>query len=223
MRILIIDDQHEIADNLQKSFRDECFAVDTAYDGEEGSYKARTSNYDLIILDNNMPKKDGKTVVKEIRAAGIPTPIIMLSVRAETSTKVELLNIGVDDYVTKPFSFEELLARTKALLRRPKNIENEILQIDDLILDTKKNLLKRGAVEIYLTKKEYMLLEYMMRNQDIVLSRSMILEHVWDINADPFSNTIESHILSLRKKIDNGEKKSLIVTVPGRGYKITCQ
>jgi DNA-binding response OmpR family regulator len=223
MRILIIDDQREIAGSLQKSFKDECYAVDMAYDGEEGSYKARTSNYDLIILDNNMPKKDGKTVAKEIRAEGISTPIIMLSVRAETSTKVELLNIGVDDYVTKPFSFEELLARTKALLRRPKAIENEILRVDDLILDTKKSLIKRGATEIYLTKKEYMLLEYMMRNQDVVLSRSMILEHVWDINADPFSNTIESHILSLRKKIDSGGKKSIIVTVPGRGYKIASQ
>jgi DNA-binding response OmpR family regulator len=223
MRILIIDDQREIADSLQKSFKDECYAVDMAYDGEEGSYKARSSNYDLIILDNNMPKKDGKTVAKEIRAEGISTPIIMLSVRAETSTKVELLNIGVDDYVTKPFSFEELLARTKALLRRPKQIENEVLQVDELVLDTKRNLLKRGASEIYLTKKEYMLLEYMMRNQDIVLSRSMILEHVWDINADPFSNTIESHILSLRKKIDSGDKKSIIVTVPGRGYKIASR
>jgi two-component system OmpR family response regulator len=220
MKLLVIDDQPEITDFLQKSFKDACFAVDTAYDGERGAFLAKTNSYDLIILDNNMPKKTGKEVVKELRAEGLAIPIIMLSVRSETSTKVDLLNIGVDDYVTKPFSFEELHARVKALLRRPKNMEKEIIEIDQLRLDAKKQQLLSSGREIYLTKKEFMLLEYLMRNQGSVLSRAMILEHVWDINADPFSNTIESHILSLRKKLELGGTNQIIITVPGRGYKI---
>lgn len=220
MKLLVIDDQPEITDFLQKSFKDACFAVDAAHDGERGAFLAKTNSYDLIILDNNMPKKTGKEVVKELRAEGLAIPIIMLSVRSETSTKVDLLNIGVDDYVARPFSFEELHARVKALLRRPKNMEKEIIEIGQLRLDAKKQQLLSSGREIYLTKKEFMLLEYLMRNQGSVLSRAMILEHVWDINADPFSNTIESHILSLRKKLELGGTSQLIITVPGRGYKI---
>lgn len=220
MRILIIDDQKEIVDFLKKGLESVCFAVDAAMDGEQGSYLAMTNDYDLIVLDNNLPKKNGKEIAREIRDEGKNTPIIMLSVHSDISTKVDLLNLGVDDYVTKPFSFDELLARIKALLRRPPKIEDEILQVGSLTLDTKRHAVRRDDKEIYLTKKEFMLLEYLMRNNGVVLSRSMILEHVWDMNADPFSNTIESHILSLRKKIDTGCKKKFILTVPGIGYKM---
>jgi len=219
MRILIIEDEQEIIEFLKKSFESECFIVDTAMDGAEGSYLARTNKYDLIILDNLMPKKNGLEVCKEIRGEEITTPIIMLSVQSESSTKVDLLKAGADDYLTKPFSFEELLARTRALLRRPTKTEYSILEIGDLKLDTPRHLAIRGKKEIYLTRKEFMLLEYLMQNRGAVMSRGMIMEHVWDMNADPFSNTIESHIVSLRKKIDAENKPKIIHTVPGRGYK----
>ena len=220
MRILIIEDEKKIIDFLKKSLENECFVVDVAMDGEKGLYLAQTNNYNIIILDNVLPKKTGRQVCEEIRKDGKTVPIIMLSVKGETTTKVELLNAGADDYLTKPFSLEELLARIRALLRRPKQIESEVLKLDDLTLDTKRHLVKRGKKEVYLTRKEFMLLEYLMKNQGIVLSRGMILEHVWDMNADPFSNTIESHILSLRRKTDFKGTKKLIHTVPGRGYKI---
>ena len=219
MRILVIEDEKEINAFLKLSLESECFIVDVAEDGERGSFLARTNEYDVIILDNILPKKIGLDVCKEIRASGKTTPIIVLSVKSETTTKVDLLNAGADDYLIKPFSLDELLARIRALLRRPQQIEDEILEIDDLSLDTKRHTVKRATKEIYLTRKEFILLEYLMKNRSIVLSRGMILEHVWDMNADPFSNTIESHILSLRRKIDAKGKK-LIQTVPGRGYKI---
>jgi DNA-binding response OmpR family regulator len=220
MRILLVEDEKDIIKFLKLSLESECFVVDVAEDGEKGSYLARTNDYDLIILDNILPKKQGLEVCKEIREEGKNSLILMLSVKSDVATKVDLLNAGADDYLTKPFSLEELLARMRALVRRPKQIESEILQIDNLILDTKRHLVKRKDKEIYLTRKSFMLLEYLMRNQGLVLSRGMIMEHVWDMNADPFSNTIESHILSLRKKIDFGKNKKLIHTVPGRGYKI---
>jgi DNA-binding response OmpR family regulator len=221
MRILIIEDSKEITNFLKLSLEGEQFVVDVAEDGERGSFWARTNDYDLIILDNILPKKTGLEVCEEIRKSGKTMPIIVLSVRSETLTKIQLLNAGADDYLIKPFSFEELLARIRALLRRPKVIESEILQVDDLTLDTKKCLVKRGKKEeIYLTRKEFMLLEYLLKNSGSVLSRGMIMEHVWDMNVDPFSNTIESHILSLRRKIDSPGRKKLIHTVSGRGYKI---
>lgn len=220
MRILVIEDEKKIADLLKTALKAECFVVDMAEDGEKGSFLARTNDYDLIILDNILPSKEGLVVCREVRGSGKNTPILILSVKSETGTKIDLLNAGADDYLTKPFSFEELLARVRALLRRPKHIEDEILRIDDLTLDTKRQTVKRGRNEIYLTRKEFMLLEYLMKNRGIVLSRGMIMEHVWDMTVDPFSNTIESHILSLRRKIDPHGKRKFIKTVPGRGYKI---
>ncbi len=220
MRALIVEDEKQILNFLKKSLQAEHFAVDTAEDGEKGSFLARTNDYDLILLDNIMPKKTGQEVCEEIRSEGINIPILVLSVKSEITTKVDLLNAGADDYMTKPFSLDELMARIKALLRRPKEIESEILKIDGLTLDTSKHIVKQGDKDIYLTRKEFTLLKYLMRNQGIVLSRSMIMEHVWDMSVDPFSNTIESHINSLRKKINIKGKKKLIHTVPGRGYKI---
>lgn len=220
MRILIVEDEQEIRDFIKKRLKEECYAVDTAADGEEGLMMAQTNDYALIILDNVMPKMIGQEVCVQLRAAGKSMPILILSVKTETTTKINLLNAGADDYLTKPFSPDELLARVKALLRRPLPIKQEIIAIDDLEVDTNRHVVKRGNQEIYLTRKEYTLLVYMLHNQENLLSRSMLMEHVWDTNIDPFSNTIESHILSLRKKIDIEGKNKLIHTIPGRGYKM---
>jgi DNA-binding response OmpR family regulator len=220
MRALIVDDEPTVRDLLADNLRSQCFAVDTAGDGTEGSYLARTNAYDIIILDNMLPEKSGVTVCQEIRRVGHHVPIIILSVLSDTWRKIDLLNSGADDYMIKPYSFEELMARVRALMRRPRDIEGDILAIDDLTLDTRKQVVRRGAKGIYLTRKEFMLLEYLLRNPGSVLSRGMIMEHVWDMTNDPFSNTIESHILSLRKKVDYIPERKLIHTVPGRGYKI---
>lgn len=224
MRLLIVEDEKEILNFLKPSLEAECFAVDIAEDGEKGAYLARTNDYDIIILDNMLPKKSGSEICQEIRSLGKTVPIIILSALSDVNKKVELLNIGADDYLTKPFSFQELVARIKTLLRRPAPIKSDILQIDDLSLDLRKNSVTRGEEEIKLTRKEFMLLEYLLRNPGLVLSRSMIMEHVWDMNADPFSNTIEAHILSLRKKIKTkNSQKELIHTIPGRGYKVDAK
>jgi DNA-binding response OmpR family regulator len=220
MNILIVEDDKETLDFLKLSLEGEGFVVDTAEDGDIGSYKARTNNYDLILLDNMLPNKDGRQICAEIRSRGSSVPIIMLSARTELDTKIDLLRTGVDDYMTKPFSYEELYARIKALLRRPKKIEHTLLQIGNLTLDTDGHTVKRGSKEIHLTLKEFLLLEYLARKRGLVLSRAEILEHVWDVNADSFTNTIETHILNLRKKIRQKGKKDFIHTVSGVGYKI---
>ncbi len=220
MKILIIEDEKEIRDLLRRGLEGECFAVDEAENGEEGIALALQNDYDLIILDNIMPKKNGLEVCKEIRGNNKSVPIIMLSIKSEVTTKTNLLNAGVDDYITKPFSFDELIARVRALLRRPKELESEIMKVGDLELDVKNHIVKRGDKDIYLARKEFMLLSYLMKNKGVVVTRSMMMEHVWDMNADPFSNTIESHILNLRKKIDEKGKDKIICTVPGRGYRV---
>lgn len=220
MRALVIDDERGVRETLAENLRTRCFAVDTAEDGTEGSYLARTNVYDIIILDNMLPEKNGLTVCEEIRSIGRTTPILVLSVLSDAWRKVDLLNAGADDYMIKPFSFEELMARIRALLRRPTVMEGDIITVDTLTIDTKQQTVKREETGIYLTRKEYMLLEYLMRNRGSVLSRAMIMEHVWDMTSDPFSNTIESHILSLRRKVDKPHQRKLIHTVPGRGYRI---
>jgi len=223
MRILIIEDDKETNEFLRLSLEDEYFIVDTTQDGEQGAFLACTNDYDLIILDYELPKKNGYQICQEIRQGGKSVPIIMISVQSGTETKINTLNIGADDYVTKPYSFQELLARIKALLRRPHKLENNILTIDNLTLDTQRCLVKRGPEKIYLKRKEFILLEYLMKNPRVVLSRGMIMEHVWDNDADPFSNTIETHILNIRRKIDTPNQNKLIHTVQGRGYKLDTQ
>jgi DNA-binding response OmpR family regulator len=220
MRALVIDDERGVRETLAENLRARAFAVDTAEDGMEGSYMARTNRYYIIILDNMLPEKNGLVVCEEIRRTGNETPILVLSVLSDSWRKVDLLNAGADDYMIKPFSFEELIARMRALLRRPITIEGDTIVIDTLILDTKQQTARRENESVYLTRKEYMLLEYLMRNRGTVLSRAMIMEHVWEMTTDPFSNTIESHILSLRKKLEHPDRKKLIHTVPGRGYRI---
>ncbi len=219
MRILIIEDNKDIRDLLRVGLETEMFSVDTASDGESGSYTARTNEYDLILLDNALPKKSGVEVCREIRMAGKTIPIILISVKSDPDEKTRLLNTGADDYVAKPFSFRELLARIHAILRRPKNIEPEDLTSGDLTLNSRTHEVHRGSEPIYLTRKEYCLLELLVKRSGEVVSRGTILEHVWDMDGNPFSNTIETHIFNIRKKIEKG-KSRIIWNVPGRGYRI---
>lgn len=223
MRILVVEDDKNILDLLKIRLRSEGFSVDTESEGNRGSYLARTNNYDIVILDYVLPYKSGSVICQEIRARNQSTPIIMMSIQNEIPTKVELLNMGADDFIVKPFSFEELLARVRALLRRPSQIQNEVMSIDDLTIDTTRCRAERGGKEIRLTRKEFGLLEYLLRNRGAVMSRGSIMEHVWDIHGDLFSNTIETHILNLRKKIDKNFRHKLIHTVSGRGYKIDIE
>ncbi|MEA2701345.1 MAG: hypothetical protein QOE22_54 [Candidatus Parcubacteria bacterium] len=220
MRALVVEDEDALREMLADNLRTQCFAVDTAADGTEGSYMARTNDYDIVILDNMLPEKAGTTVCTEIRRTGRTVPILMLSVLNDSWQKVQLLNAGADDYLIKPYSFDELMARVRALLRRPSNLVGDIMTVDDLTVDVKQQNVKRGERGVYLTRKEFMLLAYLMRHQGTVLSRGMIMEHVWDMVSDPFSNTIESHIRGLRKKLNLPGNKNLIHTVPGRGYKL---
>lgn len=221
MRILIIEDNAEIRNLLKVGLEAESFAVDTAEDGEKGSFIARTNDYDLVLLDYMLPKKNGDQVCKEIRKAGKKTPILLLSVQNEVSDKVTLLQNGADDYMTKPFSFEELVARIRTLMRRPQTLQEETFEIGNVKLNSRTQEVKMGKENVYLTKKEYTLLEFLLRHKGETVSRGMIMEHVWDLDGDPFSNTIETHIFNLRKKIEQRKNGRLIYNVPGRGYKIT--
>jgi DNA-binding response OmpR family regulator len=220
MRILVVEDQHDAAQTLKTKLEAECYAVDVEHDGERAFYRARTNDYDLILLDNILPGKGGPEICSGLREYKMNTPILILSVQSDIQEKVKLLNCGADDYLAKPFSFTELSARVKALLRRPHIIEGKQLCVDDLILNRETYSALRDGRTIRLTPKEFSLLEYLIKNRGKVVSRRMILEHVWDDAADPFSNSIETHITNLRKKIDRDHKIKLIHTVHGQGYKI---
>ena len=223
MRILVVEDETKIREFLKKNLEAACYAVDIGVDGEEAMQLASLNPYSLIILDNIMPRKTGLEVCQELRDNGFTAPILILSVQSETITKVQALNAGADDYLTKPFSLIELLARVRALLRRPQQVEKEILIHRDLTLDVKKHQVTMAEKEISLTRKEFMLLTYLMQNPGIVLSRGMIMEHVWDVNADPFSNTIETHVASLRRKLKLEGCEDYITTVSGRGYRFAAE
>ncbi len=224
MKILIIEDDLDTAAFLKSRLEEKCFAVDVETDGESGLRTAKINDYDVILLDYGLPKRTGFSVLEEIRSLDnkkqIHTSVIMISVIGEVDHKVSGLDLGADDYITKPFFFDELLARIQAVLRRPRMRTGSVFEMDDLLLDTNRQKVIRGKESIYLTKKEFALLEYLFRNEGMVVSRGMITEHVWDMHIDPFSNTIEMHILNLRKKIDKPRKHKLIHSVPGRGYKI---
>lgn len=221
MRILIADDDDAVTKFLKTGFEAEGFIVDITGNGEHASQLAKSSDYDVIILDNILPAKQGMEICREIRLAGKTTPIIMLSVQAEVPVKVALLDIGADDYIAKPYSFAELLARVKSVLRRPRKFMDQVFTIGDLTLDPEKSLVIRAGKNLMLSKKEFQLLEFLIRNKDKPVSRNSIMGYVWDMNADPFSNTIETHIVSLRKKVDGTSQIKLIHTVRGRGYKIS--
>ncbi len=221
MKILIVEDETRVAQFIQKGLKEEGHAVDLAFDGEEGGFLAEVNDYDLILLDVMLPKKNGIIVCREIRERGIATPILMLTARDTVEDKVRGLDAGADDYLAKPFAFEELLARVRALLRRQSDNKSPSLKITDLELDPISRRVVRGNKAIRLTTKEYALLEYMMRNPGKVLSRTLIGEHVWDMNFDPDSNVIDVYVSHLRNKVDKGFDLPLIHTLRGQGYMLS--
>lgn len=218
MRILVVEDQEETAAALKHKLESKCYAVDVEHDGERGFYKARTNDYDLILLDKGLPGKDGYEICSALREYKMVTPIMILSVAADIEDKVSLLNCGADDYLTKPYAFSELAARIEALLRRPAQLEEKILVVDDLSLDRETFSFTFNGKASRLTSKEFMLLEYLMRHAGKVISREMILEHVWDDSVDQFSKSIDMHIMNLRKKIYPHNRERFIRTIPGHGY-----
>ena len=218
MRILVIEDDKKVAGFIKKGMEEETYAVDVAYDGEDGLYLGEQNQYDMIILDLMLPKLNGLEVLTRLRKKKVNTPILLLTAKGEVEDKVDGLNKGADDYLTKPFAFSELLARIRVLLRRGKVETKTVLQCNDLTLDLLSHKVKRKGVDIDLTSKEYSLLEYFMRNQGRVLTRTMIAEHVWDYNFDTFTNVIDVYINHLRKKIDKTHPKKLVHTLRGVGY-----
>lgn len=222
MRILVVEDEHRIAAAIKKGLEQERYAVDTVFTGSEGLDFALSEEYDVIILDRMLPEMDGVKICKELRQKNNHTPILLLTAKGQIQDKVEGLNAGADDYLTKPFSFEELLARVRALVRRPKQVMDSVLKVADLELDTNSFEVKRNAQAIKLSSKEFSLLEYLMRRANKVVSKDEIINHVWNYDADILPNTVEVYIRNLRNKIDQPFKNmpSLLQTVRGFGYKI---
>lgn len=219
MRILVIEDNPKMARAIQNGLKANGYAVDVSYNGHEGEDLTAIEPYDLVILDLMLPDRDGVDVCRNIRRRGVSTPIIMLTALSGTDDKVAGLDAGADDYLTKPFEFEELVARVRAMLRRGEASEGHSLECDDLTLDLYTRTAKRGDQEYELSNKEFGLLEYLMRNPNRVLSRTQITEKVWDMNYEPGSNVIDVYISSLRKKIDRGHEHELIHTIKGAGYR----
>lgn len=222
MRILIVEDEHKIANSIKKGLEQESHAVDIAYDGADGYDLAVSEDYDLIILDLLLPGICGIEICSKLREKQIHTPIIILTAKGQVSDKVTGLNAGADDYLTKPFAFEELLARIRALTRRPKNNIGTKLKLEDLELDTTTYQLRRDGKLIRLTTKEYAILEYLLRHPNQVIKKEQIINHIWNYDADVLPNTVEVYIGYLRSKIDKlfPSKPTLIQTVRGFGYKI---
>ena len=218
MRILIVEDEKKVAGFIKKGLEEETYAVDVAHDGEEGLHLAKEGDYDLVILDLMLPKMNGLEVLSELRGGRRDVPILLLTAKDTVEDRVTGLNKGADDYLTKPFAFSELLARVRVLLRRGKAEVKTELQIADLSLNLVSHKVNRGGGEVELTGKEYSLLEYFMRNQGKVLTRTMIAEHVWDYNFDTFTNVIDVYVNHLRKKVDKGHSKKLLHTLRGVGY-----
>lgn len=219
MKILIIEDDKNISNSLASFLKSQNVVFDIAEEGERGLFLASINSYDLILLDYNLPKISGKEIITNLRTEGKTTPIIMLTVRAGLEDKINILEIGADDYLIKPFSLKELLARIRAVLRRPIRLEKEKLVCKNLEVDTTRFKVTKNGRNILLRTKEFTLLEYLLKNKGAVVSRQEIMEHVWDENADPFSNTIEVHIMNLRRKIET-KKDRFIFTIPNRGYKL---
>lgn len=222
MRILLVEDEARAARMLAKGLREHTYAVDVAAHGEEALYQAGVNEYDLIILDIMLPKIDGFEVCRELRAQGLTIPVLMLTARDAVRDRITGLDVGADDYLTKPFDFYELLARVRALLRRGQVLHSDIITVADLEVDTRARLVTRAGRSVELTSKEYALLEYLVRRTGEVVSRAEIGEHVWDVDFDPFSNLIEVFILRLRRKIDYGQDVKLIRTVRGTGYRLAA-
>ncbi len=220
MKVLIIEDERKISSFIKNGLKAEGFVVDVAFDGESGLEMALNGEFDSIILDVMLPKIDGIAVCKKLRSSNIKTPIIMLTARDSVDDKILGLNSGADDYLTKPFSFEELLARINALTRRSSGQKGSILKVSDITLDPEAFVVERSDKKINLSATEFRLLKYLMENSKRVVSKTMILEHVWGYDFSPESNIVDVYIKYLRDKLDKGFKKSSIETVRGIGYKI---
>lgn len=220
MRILLVEDEPDVARMLAKGLREQTYAVDVENDGQAAMYQTQMNDYDLIILDVMLPRKDGFTICRELRKAGSAVPVLMLTAKDDVRDRITGLDSGADDYLIKPFDFHELLARVRALLRRGPTLQPEIIEVADLKIDTRSHQVTRTNLTIELTAKEYALLEYLARRAGQVISRTEIAGHVWDENFDPFSNLIEVYIQRLRRKIDDGHELKLIRTLRGEGYRL---
>lgn len=218
MRILLAEDEARVAAFIAKGLREQAYAVDVAVDGEQAAYLASINDYDLVILDVMLPARDGRAVCRELRAAGFRSPILMLTARDAVDDRVAGLDAGADDYLTKPFDFKELLARLRALLRRPREVRQASLRAGDVTLHTGSHVVTRGGKPVNLTAKEYALLEFLLLNQGRVLGRQQIAEHVWDESFDAFSNVIDVYVKRLRAKLETGAGRRLIRTRRGEGY-----
>jgi len=215
-----VEDEKRLAEVVKKGLAEEGYEVDIAYDGEEGQYMAESTPYDLIILDIMLPKKDGITVCRELRLKEINIPVLMLTAKDSVEDRVKGLDSGADDYLVKPFAFSELLARVRALLRREALSKAPKLQVGDLVMDTLTREVWRGDKKIELTTKEYALLEYFMRHPNMVVTRTMLMEKVWDFDFEGMSNVIDVYIRRLRYKLDKEGEESIIETVRGAGYRL---
>jgi DNA-binding response OmpR family regulator len=218
MRILIVEDEKSLADIIKKGLEEEDYAVDVAYNGEDGLFMAENEPSDLIVLDIMLPIVDGMTILKRIRKAGVRTPVLMLTAKDTLTDKVSGLDSGADDYLTKPFLFEELLARMRALLRRNSEAKTSMIEIGDLVINMATHEVKRGGRDISLSAKEYVLLEFLAVNKNEVLSRTVLTEHLYDYDFDLDSNVIDVFIHRIRNKIDKGYERKLIHTLRGSGY-----
>lgn len=224
MRVLIIEDEHKIARAIKKALEQESYAVDISFDGDDGYAMATTEPYDVMIIDRMLPGEyNGLDIVKAAREQGIHTPILFLTALGRTEDKTTGLNNGADDYLVKPFAIEELLARVRALLRRPTEQHSPVLTADELSLNTTEHTVTHKGKEVRLTAKEFGLLEYLLRNKNRILTKDTIIAHVWDYDADILPNTVEVYIKYLRNKIDKPFKTSLIQTVRGFGYKLSSK
>jgi two-component system, OmpR family, copper resistance phosphate regulon response regulator CusR len=223
VRILLVEDESRVAGFIAKGLREQSYAVDIARDGGQALYQAAINDYDLVILDVLIPVKDGHAVCRELRASGFRAPILMLTARDAVDDRVSGLDSGADDYLTKPFDFKELLARLRALLRRSAVLRPQVARVADLTLNTGSHAVARAGKSMSLTAKEYALLEFLVLNEDRVVGREQIAQHVWDESFDPFSNVIDVYVKRLRDKLDTGFGRRLIHTRRGEGYILTAR
>lgn len=220
MRILLVEDDSRVASFIRRGLKEENYAVDLAPDGEQALFLAQSEPYDLVVLDLLLPKRDGLEVLRYLRSKRVTVPILVLTAKDGLEDKVAGLDAGADDYLTKPFGFEELLARVRALLRRRGDMVPTVLRIADLEMDTLRRQVTRRGKEIVLTNREYALLEFLLRHPNQVVTRSSLAQHVWEHDFDTFSNVIDVHIARLRRKIDDGFSPQLLRTIRSIGYKL---
>jgi two-component system OmpR family response regulator len=220
VRVLVIEDDPTVGQFVKRGLEEQRWSVDLVADGEEGETLARSQPYDLVVLDMRLPGRSGLEVLRNLRARGFERPVLVLTAQDAVDAKVETLRAGADDYVTKPFAFEELLARVEALGRRPRVLATPVLKVSDLEVDLDAREVKRGGVLVELTPKEFLVLEYLCRHKGRVMSRTLITEYAWGYHFDPGTNIVDVVINHLRKKIDSGKGKKLITTVRGVGYVI---